>query len=67
MNAPATTARGAQRPVGHNTDFSLVLGGLLFQLLRRAHLADDALTMARQRVILIALLAWLPLLVLSAL
>ena len=44
-----------------------MLGGPLFQLLRRAHLADDALTMARQRVIVIALLAWLPLLVLSAL
>ena len=47
-------------------DFSLVLGGPLFQLLRRAHLADDALTMVRQRVVVIALLAWLPLLVLSA-
>jgi hypothetical protein len=47
-------------------DFSLVLGGPLFQLLRRAHLADDALTMVRQRVVVIALLAWLPLLVLAA-
>ena len=47
-------------------DFSLVLGGPLFQLLRRAHLADDALMMVRQRVIVIALFAWLPLLVLSA-
>ena len=47
-------------------DFSLVLGGPLFQLLRRAHLADDALMMVRQRIIVIALLAWLPLLVLSA-
>jgi hypothetical protein len=46
-------------------DFSLVLGGPLFQLLRRTHLADDALMMVRQRVIVIALLAWLPLLVLS--
>jgi len=53
--------------VGHNTDFSLVLGGPLFQLLRRAHLSDDALMMARQRVVVIAMLAWLPLLVLSAL
>ena len=51
----------------HPTDFSLVLGGPLFQLLRRAPLSDDALTMARRRVIVIALLAWLPLLVLSAL
>jgi hypothetical protein len=48
-------------------DFSLVLGGPLFQLLRRAHLADDALMMVRQRIIVITLLAWLPLLVLSAL
>jgi hypothetical protein len=48
-------------------DFSLVLGGPLFQLLRRAHLSDDALTMVRQRIIVISLFAWLPLLALSAL
>jgi hypothetical protein len=48
-------------------DFSLVLGGPLFQLLRRAHLSDDALMLVRQRVVFIALLAWLPLLMLSAL
>jgi hypothetical protein len=48
-------------------DFSLVLGGPLFQLLRRAHLSDDALMLVRQRILVIALLAWLPLLVLSAL
>ena len=53
--------------LGHPTDFSLVLGGPLFQLLRRAHLSDDALQMARQRIIVISLLAWLPLLVLSVL
>jgi hypothetical protein len=48
-------------------DFSLVLGGPLFQLLRRSHLSDDTLELVRRRVIVIALLAWLPLLVLSAL
>src|SRR5262249_48656344 len=48
-------------------DFSLVLGGPLFQLLRRSHLSGDALELLRRRVITIALLAWLPLLVLSAL
>jgi hypothetical protein len=53
--------------LGHPTDFSLVLGGPLFQLLRRAHLSDDALLMARQRIIVISLFAWLPLLVLSVL
>ncbi len=51
----------------HPPDFSLVLGGPLFQLLRRAHLSDDALLLVRQRVIVIVLLAWLPLLLLSAL
>jgi hypothetical protein len=48
-------------------DFSLVLGGPLFQLLRRSHLSDDALEMVRRRITVISLLAWLPLLVLSAL
>jgi hypothetical protein len=48
-------------------DFSLVLGGPLFQLLRRAHITDDALELVRRRTILIASFAWLPLLVLSAL
>jgi len=48
-------------------DFSLVLGGPLFQFLRRAHLSDDALELARKRIIVIALLAWLPLLLLAAL
>jgi len=48
-------------------EFSLVLGGPLFQLFRRAHLTDDALLMVRQRITVIALLAWLPLLLLSAL
>jgi hypothetical protein len=51
----------------HTPDFSLVLGGPLFQLLRQAHLSDDALMMARQRVIVISLFAWLPLLALSTL
>jgi hypothetical protein len=48
-------------------DFSLVLGGPLFQLLRRSHLSGNALELVRQRIIILSLLAWLPLLVLSAL
>jgi AcrR family transcriptional regulator len=48
-------------------DFSLVLGGPLFQLMLRSHLTGDALELVRQRIIVISLLAWLPLLVLSAL
>ncbi|HSB06160.1 MAG TPA: hypothetical protein VLK23_13300 [Thermodesulfobacteriota bacterium] len=50
-----------------SSDFSLVLGGPLFQLLRRSHLSGDALELLRQRVLVISMLAWLPLLVLSAL
>jgi hypothetical protein len=48
-------------------DFSLVLGGPLFQLLRRSHLSGNALELMKQRILVISLLAWLPLLVLSAL
>jgi hypothetical protein len=46
-------------------DFSLVLGGPLFQILRRAHISGNALELARRRMMVISLLAWLPLLVLS--
>ena len=48
-------------------DFSLVLGGPLYQLLRRARLSDDVLMLQRRRVVVISLIAWLPLMVLSAL
>lgn len=48
-------------------DFSLVLGGPLYQLFRRARLSDDALTLVRRRVLFIAALCWLPLLVLTGL
>lgn len=46
-------------------DFSLVLGGPLYQLFRKSHLSDDALLLARRRIIFISLLAWLPLLILT--
>ena len=47
-------------------DFSLVLGGPLFQLYQRAHLSGNALELLRRRVVVIAAVAWLPLLLLSA-
>jgi len=47
-------------------DFSLVLGGPLYQLFRRARLTGDALELLRRRIAVIAFLAWLPLLLLSA-
>ncbi len=46
--------------------FSPVLGGPLYNLLRGAHLSDDALSMVRRRMVVFSLVAWLPLLLLSA-
>jgi hypothetical protein len=46
-------------------DFSLVLGGPLFQLLVRSRLATPDLELAERRVVFIALFAWLPLMFLS--
>ena len=46
-------------------DFSLVLGGPIFQLFRRSHLAGEGLELLHRRILVITLLAWLPLLVLS--
>jgi hypothetical protein len=46
-------------------EFSLVLGGPLYQLWRRAHLSGDTLELLDRRVIAVTLLSWAPLLVLS--
>jgi hypothetical protein len=48
-------------------DFSLILGGPLYQAVRRAHLSGDALEFLVRRVVVISLFAWLPLLILSTL
>ncbi len=48
-------------------DFSMVLGGPLFQLFRRTRLSGDALELLRRRILAITVLAWLPLLFLSLL
>ena len=47
--------------------FSLVLGGPIFQLLRKAHLNGDALELLHRRIIASILLTWVPLLILSTL
>jgi len=47
-------------------NFSLVLGGPLFRLWQRAHLSGDALELLKRRIVIITLIAWLPLLLLSA-
>jgi len=46
-------------------DFSLVLGGPIFQLFRRTHLEGDHLELLRRRIVIITLFVWLPLLMLS--
>ena len=63
----SNTAASGDRPTDAAQDFSLVLGGPLYQLLRRAHLSDDALSLQRRRILVLALIAWLPLLLLATL
>ncbi|HTO10031.1 MAG TPA: hypothetical protein VMQ51_00570 [Candidatus Binatia bacterium] len=46
-------------------DFSVVLGGPLYQLVRKAHLSGNALQLVRRRIAVLCLFAWLPLLLLS--
>lgn len=65
MDAQGLTPGDNQPP--EPPDFSPFLGGPLFQLLRRARLADDSLDLLRRRIVVISLFAWLPLLVLSTL
>lgn len=48
-------------------DFSLVLGGPVFQLFRRSHLGGDNLERLYRRLLAITLVAWLPLLLLATL
>ena len=48
-------------------DFSLILGGPIYQFFRRSHLSGDGLELLHRRVIVLTLLAWLPLLLLVVL
>ena len=51
--------------LNESRDFSLALGGPLYQLWRRGRLTGDALELMHRRVIVLSLSAWLPLLLLS--
>jgi hypothetical protein len=46
-------------------DFSLVLGGPIFQLFRRSHLSGNGLELLHRRLLTITLIAWLPMLLLA--
>jgi len=48
-------------------DFSLVLGGPLYHLFVRAWMVNDTFGLVKRRMVVIALIAWLPLLLLSLL
>ena len=55
----------ASAPLQEPPDFSLVLGGPLYQMLRRAHLTGPTLPLLRRQVVLSVLVCWVPLVVLS--
>src|SRR4029453_507103 len=57
IDRPAT-----QGPAQDPAEFSLVLGGPIYQLLRRARLTDDALTLVHRRILGGVLITWVPLL-----
>jgi len=70
LDVPAASVGGAGEgapPLADPYDFSVVLGGPLYQLVRRAHLSGDALSHVQRRIVGICLFAWLPLLILSVL
>jgi hypothetical protein len=48
-------------------DFSLILGGPLYQLFCRAHLCGKVLELLRRRMLVLCGISWLPLLILSGL
>ena len=56
-----------QAASGTATEFSLVLGGPLYQFLVRARLSGSALELLHRRMLVLVAVAWVPLLVLSLL
>ena len=61
-----TLTAGALAPAPDPRDFSVVLGGPLFQLFRKAHLSGDGLELLRGRLLVLVTLSWSPLLILCA-
>ena len=67
QQAEVLNPRVANQACEDNTNFTLVLGGPLYQLYLRTKLARPTLELVPRRVASIALICWLPLLVLSLL
>lgn len=65
-----SSAPDSRTPKGHefieeSMDFSLVLGGPIFQLFRKSHLTGDDLGLLHRRLITVTAVVWLPLLLLT--
>lgn len=65
QNTDKGTSGANEAVIDRLRDFSLVAGGPLYQLWRRSRLSGDEMQWVRRRTIFIALLAWVPLLLLS--
>lgn len=65
MNNTSSCKNVEQSLPGAPVDFSLCLGGPLYQLWRRMHLTGSTLELLRRRMIAMVMLAWVPLLILS--
>jgi hypothetical protein len=64
MTTTTTSAGTKASPL--DDDFSVIIGGPLFQALRRARLSGDGLQLVRRRIVALATIAWVPLFVLAA-
>ena len=67
MPAPTTHAPDSIDEKAGAADFSLVVGGPLYQVFRRAGLSTEGMGLAHRRVIAVILILWAPLILLSAL
>lgn len=65
-NVPPRSRDQALAALPELRDFSLILGGPLYQLIRRTRLDDDVGSHLRRRIAVICGIMWLPLLVLCA-
>jgi hypothetical protein len=63
MSTPAPP--GDELRSGGQPDFSLVLGGPLYQLWQRTHLTGDVLQLIHRRIVFLTVVAWAPLLALT--
>ncbi len=64
---PVTTATSEASAPAPPPDFSIVLGGPLYQAIRRFHLADPVLGLVHRRIVASILILWAPLIIFSAL